>query len=56
MKRVYAKIIWGFFTAPRHAADWAEQNEWRITVLIACVFLFILFGLLFGFLPSVSFV
>lgn len=56
MKYVYRKVIWGFFTAPRHAAEWAEQNEWRITILIASIFLIMLFGLLFGFLPSVSFI
>lgn len=52
MKKFYKKIIWGFFSAPRHAAEWAEQNEYRITAVIAISFLYMLLGLLFGYLPS----
>jgi hypothetical protein len=54
MKKIYKKIMWGFFDIPRSAFEYASQNEWRITVLIAIIFLYMLFGLLFGYLPSWS--
>lgn len=52
MKRIYKKIIWGFFGVPKSAFEYASQNEWRITALLAIVFTYMLFGLLFGYLPS----
>ena len=49
MKRIYKKIIWGFFEVPKSAFEYASQNEWRITVLLSFIFIYMLFGLLFGY-------
>ena len=52
MKRIYKKIVWAFFTVPKHAADWAEQNEWRITAFLGITYTTVLLLLLFGKLPT----
>lgn len=52
MKKLYEKIIWRFFSIPRHASDWAAQNEWRISVFIGIILLFMLFGILSGYLHT----
>jgi hypothetical protein len=50
------RIKWVFFTLPKNGADWAEQNEYRITYLVN-LFLFIgivsiIFTTIFSFLTK----
>lgn len=52
MKRIYKKIMWAFFATPRHAAEWAEQNEMRISAAIGIILTTVLILLLFGQLPT----
>lgn len=49
---LYRKIKWAFFTTPKHAADWAAQNEWRITAALGVFFTVFILLLLFGQLPT----
>ena len=49
---LYKKLKWAFFATPRHAAEWAEQNEMRITAALGVIFVTFLILLLFGQLPT----
>ena len=48
MKKMIRKIKWVFFTMPRHAADYAAQNETRITFAFGIVIIYLFILALFG--------
>lgn len=52
MKAIYKRVMWAFFATPRHAAEWAEQNEMRISAAIGIILTTVLILLLFGQLPT----
>ena len=49
---LYKKLKWAFFSTPRHAAEWAEQNEMRISAALGVILATVLILLLFGKLPT----
>ena len=48
MKKLIRKIKWTFFTMPRHAAEYAAQNEMRITAIFGLIIIFLIMSFLFG--------
>lgn len=56
MKNLIELVKFTFFTTPRSAAMWAQQNEQRIGFVTVIIMILIVFLTLFGQLPTWSFI
>lgn len=56
MKTILKFIKFTFFTTPRSALEWAQQNEQRLGTLTVVAMVIIVLLMLFGQLPTWTFI
>lgn len=56
MDKIINFVKFTFFTTPRSAAMWAQQNEQRIGFMTVMIMILIVFLTLFGQLPTWTFI
>lgn len=56
MHNLIQLVKFTFFTTPRSAAMWAQQNEQRIGFITVMIMILIVFLTLFGQLPTWTFI